>query len=174
MGNLIIKLRKNIMRAFVIAALLGLATCIRDSEKTPPYNAWESVKDGKEDGKYERVTTAHFSGDSDDIFMRSMINKYAQETRTDTETLDDGTKLGGEPTGKFIMTQSTSLAAAKEVLATHKGLSGDALSAYLDTYFAKAWAHFDVNQGGSIDVIKMPQFMRFLCSDQYMTLGESG
>merc|ERR1712227_658666 len=142
MGNLFIKLRTNIMRAFVIAALL--------------------------------VLTAHFSGDADDIFMRSMITKYAQETRTDTETLDDGTKLGGEPTGKFIMTQATALAAAKEVLNTHKGLSGDALSAYLDTYFAKAWAHFDVNQSGSIDVIKMPQFMRFLASDQYMTLGESG
>merc|ERR1719174_1298918 len=106
------------MKAAVIALFLGLAVAIKsqDSEKTAPYNAWESVKDGKEDGKYERVTTAHFSGDGDDIFMRSMINKYAQETRTDTETLDDGTKLGGEPTGKFIMTQSTALGAAKEVL----------------------------------------------------------
>ena len=162
------------MRTIAIACLLGLAVAINKPEKTPPYNAWDSVKDGAEDGKYERVVTANFSADSDDIFMRSMISKYAQEKRTDTDELDDGTKIGGEPTGKFIMTQSTSLAAAKEVLNTHKGLSGDALSAYLDTYFAKAWAHFDVNQGGSIEVIKMPQFMRFLCSDQYMQLGESG
>merc|ERR1719269_197132 len=106
--------------------------------------------------------------------MRSMIKKYAVEERTDTTDLDYGTKIGGEPTGKFWMTQSTALAASKEVLNTHKGLSGDALSAYLDTYFAKAWAHFDVNQSGSIEVIKMPQFMRFLCSDQSMQLGESG
>merc|ERR1712139_6590 len=97
-----------------------------------------------------RKVTAHFSGDADDIFMRSMITKYAQEERTDTETLDDGTKIGGEPTGKFWMTQSTTMAAAKEVLNTHKGLAGDALAAYLDTYFAKAWAHFDVNQTGSV------------------------
>ena len=161
---------------FIALALLGLAaaTHIEDPEKTPPYNAWESVKDGAKDGKYERVTTAHFSADSDDIFMRSMINKYAVELRTDTDTLDDGTKVGGEPTGKFMMTKSTTLAAAKEVLNTHKGLGGDALSAYIDTYFDKAWAHFDVNQTGSVEVIKMPQFMRFLCSDQYMQLGESG
>ena len=28
---------------------------------------------------YERVTTPHFSGDDDDIFMRSMIENYALE-----------------------------------------------------------------------------------------------
>merc|ERR1712028_317780 len=49
------------------------------------------------------------SADSDDIFMRSMIKKYAVEERTDSETLDDGTKIGGEPTGKFWMTKSTTL-----------------------------------------------------------------
>ena len=162
------------MKSIVFAALLGLTVGLQYTEKTAPYNAWESVKDGAEDGKYERVVTANFRGDDDDIFMRSMIKKYAIEKRTDTEVLDDGTKIGGEPTGKFMMTQATSMAAAKEVLNTHKGLSGDLLSAYLDTYFGKAWAHFDVNQTGEIEVIKMPQFMRFLCSDQYMSLGESG
>merc|ERR1719243_186566 len=131
------------MEYLAIAALLGLAAAVEKPEATPPYNAWESVKDGAADGKYERVITPHFSADSDDIFMRSMIKKYAVEERT----------------GKFWMTQSTTLGAAKEVLATHKGLSGDALSAYLDTYFKKAWDHFDVNQSGKIEVIKSPQFM---------------
>merc|ERR1719498_1287321 len=163
------------MKAAVLAALLGLTVAIKTTgDPTPAYNAWESVKDGAADGKYERVVTPHFSGDSDDIFMRSMISKYAVELRTDTDTLDDGTKVGGEPTGKFMMTEANALAASKEVLNTHKGLAGDALSAYLDTYFAKAWAHFDVNQTGSIEVIKMPQFMRFLASDQSLSLGESG
>ena len=161
------------MKTIAFAALLGLAVAMK-GDPTPPYNAWESVKDGAADGKYERVVTSHFSADSDDIFMRSMITKYAVELRTDTETLDDGTTVGGEPTGKFMMGKGNAEAAAKEVLNTHKGLSGDALAAYMDTYFAKAWAHFDVNQTGSIEVIKMPQFMRFLCSDQYMQLGESG
>ena len=114
------------MRAVVIACLLGLSAAGKP-EPTPPYNAWESVKDGAADGKYERIITPHFSGDADDIFMRSMIKKYAVEERTDTTELEDGTKIGGEPTGKFWMNQSTTLAAAKEVLNTHKGLAGDAL-----------------------------------------------
>merc|ERR1719263_1131589 len=163
------------MRAFTIVALLVAATAAKEkTEKTPPYGAWESVKDGAEDGHYERIITPHFSGDSDDIFMRSMIKKYAVEERTDTTTHKDGTETGGEPTGRFWMNQATALAASKEVLNTHKGLAGEALSAYLDTYFAKAWAHFDVNQSGEVEVIKMPQFMRFLASDQNLSLGESG
>ena len=146
------------MKSIAIAALLGLAVAINieKPEPTPPYQAWESVKDGAEDGHYERVTTANFATGKDDLFMRSMIEKYAVEERTDSEVLEDGTKIGGEPTGKFWMNQATSLAASKEVIATHKGLTGAAQKAYLDTYFAKAWAHFDVNQTGEIEVIKMP------------------
>ena len=64
----------------------------------PTYNAWESVPGGADDGKYERVTTPHFSSDSDDLFMRSMIRNYALEERTKFETEEDGTKTGGEPT----------------------------------------------------------------------------
>ena len=72
------------------------------------------------------------------------------------------------------MNEASAAAAAREVLGTHKGLSGKLLDDYITTYFGKAWGHFDVNQTGFIEVIKMPQFMRFLCSDQYMSLGESG
>jgi len=143
-------------------------------EKNPTYNAWESVKDGAADGKYERIITPNFSSDSDDIFMRSMITKYAHEKRTSIEELDDGTKLGGEPTGVFMMGKKDMFRASKEVMGTHKGLSGDALSSYLDTYFDKAWENFDVNSDGAIEVIKAPQFMRFLASDQSLQLGESG
>jgi len=143
-------------------------------EKNPTYNAWESVKDGAADGKYERLITPNFSSDSDDIFMRSMITKYAHEKRTSIEELDDGTKLGGEPTGAFMMGKKDMQYAAKEVLATHKGLKGAAAADYMDTYFDKAWSNFDVNGDGAIEVIKSPMFMRFLCSDQSMQLGESG
>ena len=117
---------------------------------------------GMLDGKYERVVPSRFSADSDDIFMRSMISKYALE----------GQNKDDSPDGTFWMNEATTRAAASEVLGTHKGLSGAALSSYLDTYFAKAWAHFDVNRTGTVEVIKMPQFMRFLASDQYMSLGE--
>ena len=58
--------------------------------------------------------------------------------------------------------------------ATAVAQDDEMLDDYVTTYFNKAWGHFDVNQTGFIEVIKMPQFMRFLCSDQYMSLGESG
>ena len=54
------------------------------------------------------------------------------------------------------MNEVTARSAASEVLGTHKGLKGAALQSYLDTYFAKAWAHFDVNRTGTVEVIKMP------------------
>ena len=145
------------MKSIAIACLLGLVSAVKlEGDPTAPYNAWDSVSDGTSEGKYERVLTPRFSADDDDLFMRSMIKKYAVEERTDHDILDDGTKVGGEPTGKFWMTQSTALAAAKEVLGTHKGLKGGDADAYLDTYFAKAWEHFDVNGVGQIEVIKMP------------------
>ena len=43
------------------------------------------------------------------------------------------------------MNESTTRAAAAEVLETHKALKDDDLELYLKTYFSKAWGHFDVN-----------------------------
>lgn len=123
---------------------------------------------------YERVITPRFSADTDDIFMRSMIATYAHEEKSEVVEHDNGTKTGGEPTGKFWMSKDDATLAAREVLGTHKGLGGDALDKYLGTFFEKAWGHFDVNQTGWIEVIKMPQFCRFLASDQWMSLKESG
>jgi len=134
-------------------------------EKKPTYKAWESIKDGAADDKYERLPIAHFSADTDDIFMRSMVKKYAFEKRTPIEMLEDGSKIGGEPTGSFWMGKTDMMYAAKEVLKTHKGLTGEKLSSYLDTYFDKAWDNFDVNADGSVEVVKSPMFMRFLASD---------
>merc|ERR1719329_902690 len=142
-------------------------------DKSPIYNAWESVKDGAPDGKYERVVTFNFASDSDDSFMRSMIKSYAHEARTPLEELDDGEKIGGEPTGAFWMSKKDMARASKEVLGTHKGLTGGAYDDYMDTYFDRAWDEFDVNGDGAIEVIKTPQFMRFLASDQTMGLGEN-
>jgi len=90
-----------------------------------------------------------------------MISNYALEGKE---------KDTGVPLGDFWMSEATTRAAASEVLATHKGMTGDVLQKYLDTYFSKAWGHFDVNRTGMVEVIKMPQFMRFLASDQYMPL----
>jgi hypothetical protein len=102
-----------------------------------------------------------------------MIEQYAME-EGDCDEDADGNEINCKPSGKFWMNKAGAYTASQEVLATHKGLAGDSLQQYLDSYFEKAWGHFDVNLTGTIEVIKMPQFMRFLCSDQRMQLGESG
>ena len=61
-------------------------------------------------GGYDRVTPANFAADSDDIFMRSMIQQYALEQKTKE----------GFPSGKFWMDEAGTRAAAAEVLATNK------------------------------------------------------
>ena len=159
---------------FAIAAFIGLVSAHQGIKESTPSPAYYTPFD-HEATYYERVTTPRFAEDTDDIFMRSMIEQYALEERnkkyTDSST---GLSTGGEPSGKFWMNHASTLAAAKEVLGTHKGLSGKMLDDYVNTYFEKAWGHFDVNQTGFVEVIKMPQLMRFLCSDQYMQLGESG
>ena len=106
---------------------------------------------------YARVMPERFASDDDDIFMRSMIATYALEAQD----------KDGAPTGAFWMDKTSATAAAKEVLCTHKKICGAELDSYLSTYFSKAWGHFDVNQTGYIEVIKMPMFIRFLASDQY-------
>ena len=111
-------------------------------------------------GGYERVTTPRFAADSDDIFMRSMIEQYAQE----------GKNKDGSPNGQFWMSENNARAASSEVLDTHRGLRGAARENYLKTYFPRSWAHFDVNRTGMIEAIKMPQLIRFLSSDQQMYL----
>ena len=103
--------------------------------------------------------------------MRSMVNTYAMEEKKCVED-EEGNAVDCEPTGNFFLNKIGAKAAAKEVLYTHKGLSGMELNDYLANYYDKAWTHFDVNKSGVLEVIKMPQFMRFLCSDQRMSLGE--
>merc|ERR1712167_273005 len=110
------------------------------------------------EGGYERVTTARFSADSDDIFMRSMIEQYAQEHKN----------KDGSPNGVFDLTEASARAAATEVLVTNAKMDAAAVPKYLDTYWARAWSHFDFNRTGSVSVIRMPQLMRFLASDQQM------
>jgi hypothetical protein len=137
-----------------------------------PYEPWMSHDDPHE-GEYQRSAPANFAGDSDDIFMRSVIMNYAQEG-SDCDELDDGSLVNCKPTGVFTLTKSGAKALMSEVLGTHAGLSGDALSSYLDTYFDKAWGHFDVMQTGGIEAQKAGALSRFLLSDQRKQLGESG
>ena len=88
-----------------------------------------------------------------------MIANYALEEKTKE----------GLPTGLFYMNKAVMMAAAREVLATHKGLTGKSLDSYLATYFEKAWGHYDVMKTGRMEVAFSPLFMRFLASDQYLS-----
>ena len=68
------------------------------------------------------------------------------------------------------MNEAGTRAAATEVLTNNVHMKAADVPKYLDTYFAKAWGHFDVNRVGKVEVVKMPQFMRFIASDQYLSL----
>ena len=103
---------------------------------------------------------ARFTADSDDIFMRSVLSSYASE----------GKNKDGSGNGVFTLSNGQAKALAQEVLATHKNIKGPAQAKYLDTYWGKAWGHFDVNKTGSIPALYAPGLMRFLMSDQYISL----
>ena len=130
------------------------------------YQPWQS---GQQVDGYERVIPGRFQAGSDDLFMRSVIANYAVEKKA----CDDEGK-NCKPSGSFWLNKNGARALGQEVLQTHKGLAGAALSKYLDTYFDKAWGHFDVNRVGVIEAGKAPLLMRFLASDQRMPLGENG
>ena len=105
----------------------------------------------------------------------SLLPKWRGAAPIQRSILSDDKETGvkeGDPTGVFTMDETAAKAAAYEVLDTHKGITGSAADAYLATYFAKAWGHFDVNKSGAIPVVRTPEFMRFLCSDQNMSLGQ--
>ena len=125
----------------------------------------QDIGTGSLDKKYERVPPEHFATGSDDLFMKSMIMNYADEGKDcDADTKEC------KPNGQFTMTEAATRAASAEVLATHKDLKGAAGAEYLKTYFERTWAHFDVNKEGRIGVETIPQFMRFLASDQTLNL----
>ena len=141
--------------AFAIAVICGLTQGVQVQDV---YQPGQSGKLGG--GVYNRVIPTRFSADSDDIFMRSVLESYAQE----------GATKDGTPTGVFTLTESSAKALAQEVLATHKNIKGAAQTKYLDTYWKKAWGHFDVNRTGSIPYLYSAGLMRFLMSDQYISL----
>ena len=130
-----------------------------DEEENIQLNDFQPGQAGRlGNAAYDRAIPDRFSADSDDIFMRSVYNNYAIEEE------DEDTN---KPTGKFYLNEANANALAREVLTTHKGLSGPALESYLDSYWAKAWGHFDVNRTGKIPPLYAPGLMRFLASDQY-------
>jgi hypothetical protein len=145
------------MKFFALAAIVATATAV-----TIRGDFFEARDNGTGplDKKYERVLPVQFADASDDLFMRSMIMNYARE----------GKNEDGSPNGVFTMTEAQTRGASAEVLSTHKKMSGAETKEYLQTYFPRTWAHFDVNKVGFVGVEVLPQFVRFLASDQQLSL----
>lgn len=86
--------------------------------------------------------------------------KYAAEEKTGD----------GLPSGNFFLNEASARRASTEIVGSHVGLKGDELKSYIETYFPRTWAHFDVNGTGFIGVEVMPQLARFIASDQTLQL----
>ena len=150
---------------FTLVAALVCGTQAVTIKSHVAVDDWEADEHGAiGGGGYERKIPDNFSGDADDIFMRSMYNSYATELNS--------AKPDDKPveSGVFMMSKANMNRAAKEVLCTHKQICDDAYKTYAETYFEKAWGRFDVNGTGSVEIAKTPSFMRFLASDQLMSL----
>merc|ERR1719223_1803109 len=115
-------------------ALFALATVSAVKLGDDDWFAARENGTGPLDKKYERVPPEHFAAGTDDLFMRSMIMNYALE----------GKDKDGAPTGVFVMNEAQTKAASAEVLS------------YMETYFPRTWAHYDVNKTGLVGVETMP------------------
>merc|ERR1711907_606088 len=75
-------------------------------------------KDGEVD-PYKVPVPERFTNDDDDIFMRSMYNNY-----TTHEKVKDKKTGKDVETDKPVITKESAYEMAKEVLETHKGITG--------------------------------------------------
>ena len=57
----------------------------------------------------------------------------------------EGKNKDGSSNGNIQMDEAVTRVASSEVLETHKGLTGDAKKKYLDTYFPRIFAHFEMS-----------------------------
>merc|ERR1712048_1416992 len=103
---------------FTMKYTIALAALLGSDEEVDHSN--EFFQPGQHEmlggGGYERVTPSRFAADSDDIFMRSMIEQYALEQKN-----KDGT-----PSGKFWLDEAGARAASREVLETNCRITGKA------------------------------------------------
>ena len=158
------------MKYIAIAALLALGSVqsvkvewIGRHDKKYKYPGggfpgWYDEFPGTEEGapEYTREMPEHFANEhADDMFMNSMISKYAIEGRN-----KDGSK-----NGKFYLNKEAGHEAALEILHTHNGLSGEALQNYMTAWWDEAWEYYDVNRENKIEADRMTTLYRYLCKN---------
>ena len=159
------------MKFFAIAAVaVGAVAAVKinryDKDYKHPGAGFPAAYDefpGTDEGapKYDREMPVHFeSKHDDDMFMNSMIEKYAYEGRN-----KDGSK-----NGKFYLDKEQGFRAAQEIVATHLGLTGDALKNYLIAYWDEAWEYYDVNRENKIEADRMTTLYRYLCKNARLNI----
>ena len=161
---------------FVLAALLGLVSVqainknqralydhinlqLADDEQYYAAGDQGMTPNGVE---YVRTMPEQFNEDSDNKFMRKIIDEYALEQKTPK----------GQPSGVFKMDKKQTIAASKWIVGKVKKMEGKDLDTYMKQYFQRTWEHFDVNETGMLETLDMTAFMKYICSDQGIDLDE--
>ena len=86
------------------------------------YQPWESCEEDCDEAPYIRKIPGHYDpGNDGDIFVHSMLKKYAVEEKKCNDDME-----ACVPPGHFYLIPTGARFAAKEVLATHMGLTGEA------------------------------------------------
>ena len=112
--------------------------------------------------EYVRVFPEQFNEDSNEHFMKKVIDQYALEKKNDK----------GQPSGKFFLGKKETMKLAQDVLGKAKKLQGKDMDAYMKQYFNRTFEHFDVNQTGLLDALDMSAFCKYIASDQSLDLDE--
>ena len=107
---------------------------------------------------YTREVPAKYQSD---LLMKSLIEKWAIESRK-----DDGTK-----SGLFYMTKDLTKKAAEEVVESHHKFKGKDRDDYISQHFDKVWAHYDVNHDGFIEVDRVAVLLRTLIGEVEASFG---
>jgi len=86
--------------------------------------------------------------------MRSLINNYTLEGKTDDE-----------PNGKFYLTKASAEEVAKEVVGSHFGWTGEKRDQYAKQRLGEFWPNHDVNSEGFIDAAQGPVLLKSILGE---------
>ena len=96
-------------------------------------------------------TSGYFGADEDDV-MNNIFNHYAVTVQN----------AAGQKTGQKVLYKDGAQKACAEVLLVTKQVSEAKMEQYMAEFFQRAWAKFDMNNTGEIDITESHTFMRSL------------
>ena len=121
----------------VLAALCATAEAM--VAKPPPPTAADTPSSG------------YYGADEDDV-MNNIFNHYAVPV----------TNAAGQATGQKVLYKDGCQKASAEILLVTKQVSEAKMETYMAEFFPRAWAKFDINNSGEIDITESHTFMRSL------------